>query len=185
MALSSCSLLTSCGDDTTTDSDTERGQEYVDAAVSVVVGAVRRGRNRGPTGRPSLHGGARSSTRIGLDTLDEAQVTPEEFAEAENLPAVGLEISEDQARDAAEGQLACLDLVEIFVLDQSTDEETECARNALDTHMEALRESLKDELLGASARRICPARSTSCSSRSATSPSTSIDDQLKVARISS
>ena len=61
---------------------------------------------------------------------------------------MGLEISEDQARDAAEGQLACLDLVEIFVLDESTDEETECARNALDTHMEALRESLKDELLG-------------------------------------
>jgi hypothetical protein len=141
-------LLAACGDDAAMrDSDTERGEEYVDAAVSAIID------ESGDDGTAGQRDGlrcmmARSVDAIGLDALDNAAVTPEEFAAAENLPAVGLEVSEDQARDAAGAFFECFDMVEIFVLDEATEDERECARNALDAHKSELREAAKEELLG-------------------------------------
>jgi hypothetical protein len=140
-------LLAACGNDAARDSDTERGEEYVDAAVSAVLSAT--GENGTEDQREGLRCMmARSVDAIGLDALDAAQVTPEEFAGAENLPAVGLEVSEDQARAAAGAFFDCFDMVELFVLDEATEDERQCARNVLDAHTSELRESMKEELLG-------------------------------------
>jgi hypothetical protein len=85
---------------------------------------------------------------IGLDTLDEAGVTPDELAQSEDFPAVGLEVSETQARDAADVFFDCADLVELFALSEYSEQDVSCVRTALENSDTELREVMKNDLLG-------------------------------------
>jgi hypothetical protein len=140
-------LLAACGSDAGGDSETERGEEYVDAVVSAVFAETDEATTEEERDdfRCVMAGWV---DVIGLDALNEAEVTPENFAAADNFPAAGLEVSEDQAADAADAFFGCVDVVEFFVLEESTAEEKECARNAIDDKTTELRESLRDDLLG-------------------------------------
>jgi hypothetical protein len=135
-------LLTACGGDPARDSQTERGEEYVEAIMSAVEGEPA---NLQEDVRCVM---ARFVDIIGLDALDEAGVTPEELWEAEDFPAVGLRVSENQARAAVNAFFGCTDLAELFVPSESSEEEKECARNALENKDSELRSAMKEDLLG-------------------------------------
>jgi hypothetical protein len=85
---------------------------------------------------------------IGLDALDEAGVTPQELAQGDNLPAVGLEISERQAREAADVFFGCFDVADLFILFEHSEKDGECIRSAIKNSDNELREVMKEDLLG-------------------------------------
>jgi hypothetical protein len=139
-------LMSGCGSDAAKDSQTERGEEYVDALVTASgLTDEEVPNNLQEDFRCVMEGWI---DIIGLDALDEADVTPEEFAEAEDFATAGLEVSDDQARDAVDAFFGCTDLVELYVLSESTEEERDCARNALEDQEGELRETMKEDLLG-------------------------------------
>lgn len=84
---------------------------------------------------------------FGVDFLEENDVTPEAFAEAEGPQDLDIEVREDQARRAAQAFVECdLPLGEFFAGPDATDEAVDCVEENLDE--EALVDGLTAEYLG-------------------------------------
>ena len=70
---------------------------------------------------------------IGADTLEEAGITPEDVVDSDGPEDLGLELSEDQATEAARAFFDCdLSFAEAFAGADADDEAVECIEENLD-----------------------------------------------------
>lgn len=70
---------------------------------------------------------------IGVDTLEDADISPEEVVDSDGPEDLGLELSEDQATDAARAFVDCdLSFAEAFAGADAPDEAVECIDENLD-----------------------------------------------------
>lgn len=75
----------------------------------------------------------RTIEAIGVDTIEEAEVTPEELAESDGPAEAGIELSEEQAREAAQAFTGCgLSLAGAFAGEDADDQLVDCVDENLD-----------------------------------------------------
>lgn len=114
-----------CSDDGGSDAD---AQPYVDALVS----SLQDSDGPGPTDEQAECIAERAIDAIGVDTLEDAGVTPEEVAESDG-PEDFVELSEDQARDVAESFVSCeFDFAAAFAGEDASQEAIDCIDENLD-----------------------------------------------------
>jgi hypothetical protein len=154
LATAALLALASCGDDDSGgsggDSQSADGQEYVDAIMSTF--------DAEDAGFPEEDAqcvAERTVDIVGVDTLQEAGITPEEIAagDGEDLLA-DFEPTEEQADAIVDGFFECVDFAELFVgqMTMTTDvqideEKLRCIGERMQSS-EALRASLKASVLG-------------------------------------
>jgi len=133
-------LTTACSGHDGRDSQSPRGKEYVDAVASAIEDGAP---GLGEEGRCL---GAGWVDVVGLDALDKAGVTPDEFANLDS--SADLKLSDRQARQATDVFFGCFDVAKLFILDEHTEKDRECIRTAIKNSNGELREIMKQSLLG-------------------------------------
>ena len=118
--------VAACSDDGGSD---EAAQPYIDAMVATIDDEDL----GGPTAEQAECIAERTVDLIGVDTLEEEGITPEDVEDSDGPGDLGIELSEDEAGDIAESFVDCgFSLAGVFAGSDASDELRACLDENLD-----------------------------------------------------
>jgi hypothetical protein len=110
----------------------EDAQPYVDALVA----SLDDEDEGGPTEAQARCIGERTIEVIGVDTLEEEGITPEDVADSDGPEDLGIDLSEEQARSIGESFVDCdVDFAALFAGPDASDELVACIDENMDADL--------------------------------------------------
>lgn len=120
--------VAACSDD----GDSADAEPYIEALMA----SLDDEDEGGPTEEQARCIAEKTIDTIGVDTLEEEGVTPEDVEDSDGPEDLGIDISEDQARDIAESFVDCdVDFASLFAGPDGADELVDCIDENLDTDL--------------------------------------------------